>query len=387
MAKKIVHYNLDPIEKLGASINLIWGERSNGKSYQVKHKRAIYKYLYDTTDNIYSYKDKNTLLERQLKSGRRFILLRRLKEEISPAFIEKYFDDVDIVKLTDGKYNCITTYRKQIFLSNYDVETNKTTRGELIGYAVALSTEQNYAGGSYLDVDDIIFEEFMSRSVYLSDEPNKLMNFYSTIDRKRGTTRLWLVGNTITRVCPYIEDWGLLEIITRQKQGDINTLWLPTGDVDDDGDMIEVKLAIEHCKSTGQSSFVIGTHKDMLNKGSWQSDPQPKLQKSYKCYKMLYRIMFQYKSFRWCGEYLLDKESKDTCWFIYPYNKEIKENIIVFSDVIKISKYWQRDIYNPSIKNKKLVELLQTFKENKIFYASDLCGTEFKQAIDFVIRK
>ena len=30
---------------------------------------------------------------------------------------------------------------------------------------------------------------------------------------------------------------------------------------------------------------------------------------------------------------------------------------------------------------------LKTFKENKIFYASNLCGTEFKQAIDFEIRK
>ncbi len=385
--KKNVHYNIDNIDKEGASINLIWGERSNGKSYQVKHKKGILRYLFPSTDYRCSYLDKSKVIEESVANKKRFILLRRLREEITPSLIEKYFDDVDICKLTDDKYNCISVYRKQIFLSNYDIEKNKTIKGELIGYAVALSTEQNYAGGSYLDVDTIIFEEFMSRSVYLSDEPNKLMNFYSTVDRKRGITKMWLVGNTITRVCPYIEDWGLLPIITRQKQGEIISLWLPTGDYDDDGNLIEIKLAIEHCKSTGKSSFVIGTHKDMLNKGTWQSDPQPKLPKSYREYKLLYRIMFQYKSFRWCGEYLLDKQTKDTCWFIYPYDKDIKDNIIVFSDIIKTSKYWQRDIYNPSIKNKKIVELLQTFKENKIFYASDLCGTEFKQAIDFIIRK
>ena len=28
---------------------------------------------------------------------------------------------------------------------------------------MALSTEQHYSGGSYLDVDTIIFEEFMER--------------------------------------------------------------------------------------------------------------------------------------------------------------------------------------------------------------------------------
>lgn len=86
------------------------------------------------------------------------------------------------------------------------------------GYAVALSTEQNYAGSSYLDVEDIIFEEFMSRNVYLANESNKLMNFYATVDRKRLTTRLWLVGNSISRVCPYINDWNLHKIISSQKQ-------------------------------------------------------------------------------------------------------------------------------------------------------------------------
>jgi hypothetical protein len=35
----------------------------------------------------------------------------------------------------------------------------------------------------------------------------------------------------------------------------------------------------------------------------------------------------------------------------------------------------------------RIRELLSTFKENKIFYSSDLCGTEFKSSIDFEIRK
>ena len=97
--------------------------------------------------------------------------------------------------------------------------------------------------------------------------------------------------------------------------------------------------------------------------------------------------MFQYKTFKWVGEYLLDNITKDTCWFIYPYSGEIKDKTIVFSDIIKTSRYYQRDIYNPSIKNKNIVDILKTFKENMIFYSSDLCGTEFKQAIDFEIRK
>lgn len=387
MTKKIIHYNIDLIDKEGANFNLIYGERSNGKSYQVKHKKGIEKYLFNTKSYHVNYTDKENIIEENIKKGTRFILMRRWKEEITTEKIEQYFADIDVMKLTEDKYNCISVYRKQIYLANYENETGKTIRGEKIGYVVALSTEQNYAGASYLDVTDIIFEEFMSRSIYIANEPDKLMNFYSTVDRKRGTTRMWLVGNTISRVCPYFYEWELDKLIRGQKQGEIKTKWLSTGSLDEDGKEIEIKLAIEYCKSTGNSSYVIGKHKDMLNKGSWQSDPQPHLPKSRKDYKRLYYIIFQYQSFKFKCEYLIDIETKETCWFIYPYNREIPDKIVVFSDIIKVSRYWQRDIYNPLIKNKKLVDLLKTFRENKIFYATDLCGTDFKQVIDFEIKK
>ena len=97
--------------------------------------------------------------------------------------------------------------------------------------------------------------------------------------------------------------------------------------------------------------------------------------------------MFCYKTFKWVGELLQDKKTKDLVWFIKPYSKEINNKTLVFSDIIKPSRYYQRDIYNPSIKNDRIKSILETFKENRIFYATDLCGTEFKQSIDFIIRK
>lgn len=385
--KKKIRYSIKNIELEGALFNLILGERSNGKSYQAKHFRAVEKYLFGSEDHIYNYLDKKKLITKAIEKGRRFILMRRLKEEITTEKIESYFSDVDIFKLTNEKYNCITVHRKILYLANYNVENGKTIKGEKIGYVVALSTEQNYAGGSYLDVDDIIFEEFMSRSAYLHDEPSKLMNFYCTVDRKEGRVRLWLIGNTISRVCPYISEWGLHNIISNQKQGSIVTKWISTGELDENNIAIEVKLAIEYCESTGQSSFTFGKHSKMLNSGSWQTDPQPLLPKSKKCYNIIYRIFFQYTSFKFACEFLQDKVTKNTCWFIYPFYKEIKDNNIVFSDVVKISPYWQRDIYNITIKNEKLKNLLLTFRENNIFYSTDLCGTDFKQVIDFTIRR
>ena len=248
---------------------------------------------------------------------------------------------------------------------------------------MALSTEQNYAGASYLDVDDIIFEEFMSRTAYLPNECNKLMNLYATVDRKRLTTRLWLVGNTISRVCPYIYEWDLHNLISKQKQGNIDVKEIP----DTIPENPPIKIAIEYCESTGQSSGTIGSNAKMINTGAWETKPQPHLPKSYNDYNSLYRFGFQYQNFRFISELLDDKKTHDIVWFITPYNKDFADNMLVISDVIKPSELWQRDVYNISIKNDKLRELLSTFKENKIFYANDLTGTDFKQVIDFVIRR
>ena len=108
---KQIRYNMDKIDEIGARFNLIYGERSNGKSYQLKHKKAIEKYL---------------------KTGKRFILMRRWKEEITGEKIEQYFADVDVEKLTNGKYNCITCWRKILYFGIYDINTGKTSKHDKI---------------------------------------------------------------------------------------------------------------------------------------------------------------------------------------------------------------------------------------------------------------
>ena len=51
--QKITYYQLEEIEKEDATINIIFGERSNGKSYQVKHKKAINTYFILSKVNIF----------------------------------------------------------------------------------------------------------------------------------------------------------------------------------------------------------------------------------------------------------------------------------------------------------------------------------------------
>lgn len=372
---KNVYYNIDNIDKENALFNVIYGERSGGKSFQAKHKKGIIPYL-----------------ESIVKDGLnrdRFMLVRRYAIEIKSSNIEDYLKDVDIASLTDNKYNTFDIYKGRIYLMYQNPEDGKKTRGDYIGYIVALSLEQHKAGGSYLDVKNMIFEEFISRKdPYLADEPNKFLNLWNTVDRKRGVVRCWLLGNSISKVCPYFPEWGLMDIVRNQKIGTIAVSYAHTGSIDEEtGKEILIKIAIEYCANSSKQGITFGTHKEMLNRGAWQSDPQPRLPKSRKEYIKKFNIGFQFKTFKFMGELLLDKENKNLIWFIYPYNKEFKKKMIIISDIIKPDIYYQRDIYNPTFKNEKLKTVLDTFRESNIFYATDLVGTDFKQAIDFTIKK
>ena len=282
MANKQVHYSISPIvQKFPTALYyLIFGEKSNGKSYQAKQNK-------DAAFGVTHY----------LKTKKKFILLRRWAADLTTSWIEKYFSDVDVEKLTDGKYTCITTYRKDLYFSNID-ENYKVKRGEKIGTCIALSQEQHFSGASFLDYDNIIFEEFMERGAYLAHESEKLQILYSTVDRKRGTTKVVMVGNTISRVCPYLVDWNLLETMRNLKQGQMAEIDTGTEYELDDGNVMKVTIAVEYCKSSGGKSLAFGSAKTMIDSGTWQSRPQPKLTESKNKYKILYRIGFQYKGFR-----------------------------------------------------------------------------------------
>lgn len=386
MSKKMVYYSSEKIYNENATYNIIYGERSNGKSYDIKHKYAL-EWFINKNKNLFS--DDSVEHADVLNITGRFILVRRTSEQLKNERIESYFSDCDIRKLTNGKYNIISVYRKEIYFSNYDIEKNQVKRGIKIGYAIPLSLEQNYAGSSFLDVDNIIVEEFMSREEgYLRNEPTKLQNLYSTVDRKRGTTKVWLVGNTITRICPYLYEWGLIDLVKNQKQGNIVTKELSAGFDKIENKEIFVKLALEFCDSSGRTSFAFGEHADMLNTGSWQTDKQPTLADSYKKYPCSLKIGFEYKGFKYLGR-LLGRDNY-LFWFIAPFTKheEFKDVALIFSEKINIDLKYQTNIYDITIPNKRLHYILaNTFKESMIFYSDDLTGSEFKQAIDFIIKK
>ena len=91
------YYSNKKILEKNAEYNIILGERSNGKSYCIKMEQCLKKAI------------------KQEKCT--FVIIKRLSEDIKAGFIEEYFADMPISKLTKGKYNKIVGYRDGIYLA------------------------------------------------------------------------------------------------------------------------------------------------------------------------------------------------------------------------------------------------------------------------------
>ena len=83
------YYSFDEIDRTGANWRIVFGERSNGKSYGSKMK----------------------MIQNFLKNGKQFAYIRRNVEEIKPKRVGVYFDDM----LSDGylEQTCRKHYGKE----------------------------------------------------------------------------------------------------------------------------------------------------------------------------------------------------------------------------------------------------------------------------------
>lgn len=234
--------------KVKANYYAIISERTNGKSYQVK----------------------DVALERFFKHGHRCALVRRWETDTKKDFTDSYFDDMaaNILDYSNGEYDRIIRYGASLYLATTDIETGKAKRGELFGRILWLSGAEHFKSQSLTSIGTIIMEEFITNQGYLPREPTLLMSIISTIARDRMDVMILLVGNTVSRQCPYFYEWGLTNVY-KQKQGTVDVYH-----VDD------VTIAIERPDPIVRKSLVIGNARKMTVNGEWDVCDVPIIQDS-----------------------------------------------------------------------------------------------------------
>lgn len=248
------YYSLNKINKKDATYNVIFGERSNGKTYATLKQ----------------------VLENYFNDGSQFAYIRRWSVDVQPKRMNNLFnaiiEDGYLEKLSGGKFTAIFYRTGRFYLCTYNDKGKPIYNEEdIIGYAFSLSENEHNKANSYPRVTTIIFDEFLTNKIYLPDEFILFMNTVSTIVRQRTNVKIYMLGNTVNKFCPYFKEMGLTNILT-MKQGTI--------DVYTYGDT-KLKVAVEYAdskKKFKKNNFYFAFNNPklkMITGGAWELNIYP----------------------------------------------------------------------------------------------------------------
>lgn len=366
------YYSNKRILESGAEYMLQLGERSNGKSYSDKYY-LLYNAFHET--DLYT----GEKLQRY-----QFAYIRRWDLEIKGKDVEQYFADMiandhgdqPIREITGGKFDTIKVYQRRIYFASTDPETGDITKGKEIGHCFAITQETHYKSLAFPLVGFAIFEEFITDSGYLEKEPSRLFNLLSTILRRRAG-KVFLVGNTISRACPYFGDWGLSGVL-RQDKGTISIYTQETDQLDDKGEPVVIRIAVEFCENSGNNTkMFFGQKSKMITSGDWESEVQPHLEYYLEEYRRITDMIFEADGLAYRAQLLVDPKDRPLV-YVYPMReiteKERKTKRII-SDLYTLNVNQTRGWVDNRYKYDKIFMTL--LSSGKYAFSDNLTGTEF----------
>lgn len=358
MLKKKDYYRLDKILELDAKYNLIYGGRNIGKTYAVK-ERFINRFFKNPDTNQFAY-------------------IRRWEQDLKRKFLDCYFDDmgmVDIIKkASNGKYDCIKSKEQKFYfattLKGGGYELSKLQCGQ----AFAISSQEHYKSLNFSHISEGIYEEWITSRIYLPNEPEELNNLISTIERDNHF-RLFMLANTISRVNPYISEWGLHNML-RQKQGTIDIYERETGKFNEYNEEIIDKILCQYCAENDGSNGVKKISGNMIARGEWYSKQYPHLPFDKRFLTVRHTVFMEYDNFKFKLE--LCQSNYNIFWYCERKTTPIKCGERIVSNKYIDSPYWSFNFSPLSDNERKAFKLLN---EKKIVFSDDLTGQEFYQCL------
>lgn len=345
------YYSLKQIHNKHATYNIIIGERSNGKTYATLKQCLL------------NYK----------KDGSQMGYVRRWKEDVTGRRASNLFaslnSDKTVSKIFPDEFETVHYINGKFYLANYGDDGKVIySDQDIIGHCFAISDGEHDKSTSYPLIKTIVFDEFITNRTYLPDEFVLFMNVVSTIVRRRDDVKVYMLGNTVNKYCPYFQEMGLINI-EKQKQGSI--------DVYKYGDS-SLTVAVEYCSTTVKDKksnkyFAFNNPKlDMITGGAWELNIYPHLPMKYKPKDilMIYYIEFNGQVYQ-CEIILIGDIT-----FTYIHNKTTPirkpEKHFIYSLDQRAEYNYNMSIYRPI--NRIQEKILWYFKMSKVFYQDNVVG-------------
>lgn len=348
MARK-KFYSLTNILEKNAQYNMVFGERSNGKTY-----------------SVLSY-----ALNKYVEKGEQLAILRRFSDDFTGkrglTMYANLVENGEIRRATRGEWTDIYYYGSRWYLCRYE-DDKRIINDVPIAYGFSLSAMEHDKSTSYPKITTIFFDEFLTRSFYLNDEFVIFMNVISTIIRHRTNVKIFMMGNTVNKYCPYFKEMGLSHV-KNMKPGDI--------DVYRYGDS-ELIVAVEYTaplKGGKDSNFYFAFDNpklSMITGGAWELDIYPHCPVKYRPKDILFVYFIEF------ADDLLQCEIVhiDNTMFTFIHRKTTPlknvNNDLIFSTEYNPAPNWKRKITNPTSDLER--KLYSFFQKDKVFYQDNDTG-------------
>lgn len=360
--RKPQYYNIAHLLKdyPDAFYYMAFGERSNGKTYSAL----------------------DYALENYFKHNEQFAYIRRFGEDVKRknllTLLSAHVENNRIFSLSDGKYSLVDYTAGKFIAYNYSEDSGKIQKDiQPMGYAFDLNAMEHHKSTSYPKVTTIIFDEFLSRQGYLTNEFVLFMNTLSTIIRDRMNVKIFMIGNTVNKYCPYFSEMGLNHI-KDQKPGSVDVYtYADTG----------LKVVVEYCdpmsKRGGKSSDIYFAFDNpqlkMITSGTWEIAIYPHLNIRYRPKDVVANFFVEFDEALLHGEIVCLENMSFI--FIHPKTTPIKDED---NDIVYTNRPNEKLNYRVGISNHSdaLSQFITRFiLENRIFYSDNETGEVFRNYI------
>lgn len=347
MKTKNKYYSIKNILAKNADYNIIFGERSNGKTY------ALLAYA----------------LKRFVETGEQTAYVRRWREDIhakrAAVLFANHVANGYISELTGGKFDSVTFKTGRYYLTNTSEETTQETP---FCFIFCLSDMEHDKSTSYPYVTTIIFDEFLTRRYYLPDEFMLFMNLISTIIRQRDNVKIFMLGNTVNKYCPYFSEMGLRNVAT-MKQGTIDIYQFGKG-----GAVVAVEYTAPTAQKKESNKYFCFDNQNlkMITGGKWELAIYPHLPVKYKPSDVVFMYFIEWQDTILQANIICN--GVDNFTYIHPKTTPIHETestLIYRLEQDGKPNHKRRILSNVTELDRKIS---QYFVMDKVFYSSNEIG-------------
>lgn len=343
------YYTLNNILQKNAQYNVIFGERSNGKTY------SVLKYG----------------IEKNVETGKQMAIVRRWRDDFTGKRGLTMFDSLvenrEIEKATKGEWSGVYYYGLRWYFCRYE-DDKRIINDVPFAYGFSITAMEHDKSTSYPNITTVLFDEFLSRTAYIPDEFILFMNVLSTIIRNRTNVTIFMLGNTINKYCPYFKEMGLKHV-KEMKAGDIDVY-----KYGDSGLTVAVEYTLPNIKGKDSDLyFAFDNPKlSMITGGAWELDIYPHCPVKYKPNEILFTYFICFSDSVLQCEIIQHQDLLFT--FIHEKTTPLKDidNDLIFSPEFSPRPNWKRKITNPTtITEKKIAEF---YYRDKVFYSNNDIG-------------